>query len=79
MYTAIKGIYENGEIKLLEPAPEIWKSEILVTFLNSDIDTSKKEIIRKPGGLLELSHLKGKKLSIPNDFNASLEDLKDYM
>jgi hypothetical protein len=77
MYTAIKGIYENGEIKLLEPAPELIKSEILVTFLNNDELINSKE--RKPGGLLELNHLKGKKFDLPADFNYPLDVLKEYM
>ena len=31
MYTAIKGIYENGKLTLLEPAPDVEKAEVLVT------------------------------------------------
>ncbi|MEO5910183.1 MAG: hypothetical protein ABIP95_04805 [Pelobium sp.] len=77
MYTVIKGVYENGEVKFLEPAPDIDKSEVLITFLNSN---EKNQIPkRKLGGLLDLQHLKGKNLSIPDDFNAPLDDLKNYM
>lgn len=77
MYTAIKGVYENGEVKFSEPVPDIDKSEVLITFLNSRENNQKPK--RKLGGLLDLPHLKGKNLSIPDDFNAPLNDLKDYM
>ena len=76
MYTA-KGIYENGVLTLLEPAPNLEKSEVLVTFMTVE----KPKIFQKrvPGGLLRLAHLKGKTMSIPDDFNEPLDDLKDYM
>ena len=77
MYTALKGIYENGVLRLLEPAPDVSRSEVLVTFLNET--KSKSEVDRQPGGLLRLRKLKGKKLSISDDFNDPIDDLKDYM
>ena len=66
MYQAVKGIYENGVLTLLEPAPIQEKSEVIVTF----ISTEKVKVLkpRVPGGL---KHLGG---SIPDDFNDSLED-----
>jgi hypothetical protein len=76
MYTAIRGIYENGKIELLEPAPSTDKAEILISFLN---ETKTSTTNRQPGGLLKLDHLKGKKLSIPSDFNTPLTDLEEYM
>jgi predicted DNA-binding antitoxin AbrB/MazE fold protein len=78
MYTAIKGIYENGVLTLLEPVPSLEKSEVLVTFLNNGFD---KPLAQKrvPGSLKRLGELEGKKYSIPNDFNEPLDDLKDYM
>jgi len=76
MYTAISGIYENGKIELLEPAPSNDKAGILISFLN---ETKTSTTNRQPGGLLKLYHLKGKKLSIPSDFNTPLTDLEDYM
>ena len=36
MYTAVKGIYENGILTLLEPAPNLEKSEVIVIFLSSE-------------------------------------------
>jgi hypothetical protein len=77
MYTAIRGIYENGALTLLEPAPSTEKSEVLVTFLQEKILTPTQK--RNPGGLLRLGHLKDKQMSIPSDFNDPLDDLKDYM
>ena len=67
MYTALKGIYENGVLKLLEPAPDVSRSEVLVTFLCEP--KAESETDRQPGGLLRLRNLKGKKLSISDDFN----------
>ncbi len=73
MYSAIRGIYENGTLTLLEPAPTPEKSDVLVTFLQEGthkITPAKKRVL---GGL---RHLGGR---IPDDFNAPLDDLKDYM
>ncbi len=78
MYTSIKGIYENGVLTFSEPAPNIEKSEVLVTFL--DEEKPKKALQKRvPGGLLRLAHLEGKTMCIPDDFNEPLDDLKDYM
>ena len=48
MYQAVKGIYENGVLTLLEPAPIQEKSEVIVTF----ISTEKAKVLkpRVPGG-----------------------------
>ena len=75
MYSAVKGIYENGKLRLLEPAPDVNKSEVLVMFL-TEAKSSLNEI-RKPGGLLRLLKLEGKKLSIPDDFNDPIDDLNE--
>uniref|UniRef100_F4C2L9 DUF2281 domain-containing protein n=1 Tax=Sphingobacterium sp. (strain 21) TaxID=743722 RepID=F4C2L9_SPHS2 len=77
MYTAIKGIYENGVLRLLEPVPNIKRAEVVITFLNEENVTAKKS--RRPGGLLRLPKNKGKHLDIPNDFNDPIDDMKDYM
>jgi hypothetical protein len=70
MLTAIKGYYEKGRIVLNEAAPVQSKTDVIITFLtdSNEIKTSK----RIPGGL------KGK-VSLPDDFNEPLDDLKDYM
>lgn len=72
MYTAIKGIYENGKLTLLEPAPDVEKAEVLVTFLNEEKPLSTGR--RVAGGLLPLKHLVDKKITIPPDFNEPLDD-----
>jgi hypothetical protein len=70
MLTAIKGYYEKGKIVLKEDAPVQSKTDVIVTFLIDDkIQLPGKWV---PGGL------KGK-ISIPDDFNEPLDDLKDYM
>jgi len=66
MYQTVKGIYENGVLTLLEPAPIHEKSEVMVTFIS--IEKSKTLKPGVPGGL---KHLGG---SIPDDFNDSMED-----
>lgn len=70
MLAAIKGYYEKGKIILTEEAPVKSKTEVIVTFLTEGgTSTGGKRI---PGGL------KGK-VSLPEDFNEPLNDLKDYM
>jgi hypothetical protein len=69
MLTAIKGYYEKGKIIMKEAAPVQSKTDVIITFLTEDNKISGKRI---PGGL------KGK-VSIPDDFNEPLDDLKDYM
>ena len=68
MLTAIKGYYEKGRIVLNEDAPVQSKTDVIITFLTEET----KEAKRIPGGL------KGK-VSLPDDFNEPLDDLKDYM
>jgi hypothetical protein len=69
MLKAIKGYYEKGKIILQEDAPVKSKTDVIVTFL-SDAQEEKSGK-RIPGGL------KGK-ITIPDDFNAPLDDLKEY-
>lgn len=72
MLTTVKGYYEQGRVVLSEEAPVSGRVEVIVTFLSdepSSINSGKK---RMPGGL------KGK-VTIPDDFNEPLDDLKDYM
>jgi hypothetical protein len=70
MLTAIKGYYEEGKIIMQEDAPVHSKTDVIITFLTGE--HGKAEGKRIPGGL------KGK-VSIPDDFDAPLDDLKDYM
>ena len=77
MYTAIKGIYENGVLTLLEPVNGIKKANVVVTFLDEEKVDAKEP--RKPGGLLRLKKYENKHFDIPADFNDPLDDLAGYM
>ena len=70
MLTTIKGIYENGRIVLDEIPQAKNKSKVVVTFLE---ETQPAHLNKR-----RLGSLKGK-ISIPEDFNEPLDDLKDYM
>ncbi len=71
MLAAVKGYYEKGHIFLQEEAPVTSKTEVMVVFLsNESTPVSAKKSIA--GGL------KGK-VTIPDDFNDPIDDLKDYM
>ncbi|MES2108502.1 MAG: DUF2281 domain-containing protein [Bacteroidota bacterium] len=69
MLTAIKGYYQEGKIIMEEDAPVTSKTDVIITFLTEESNKLGK---RLPGGL------KGK-VSLPDDFNEPLDDLKDYM
>lgn len=74
MYTAIKGIYENGKITFTEEPPIKSKAEVVITFLTGqETNEEKKNKAKIKIGLLE------GKIKLPSDFNEPLEDLKDYM
>ena len=69
MLATVKGYYEKGKITLKEKAPVESKTEVIVTFLTENLLSAPK---RTPGAL------KGK-ISISDDFNEPLEDLRAYM
>ena len=77
MYTSINGIYENGTLTLLEPAPKLGKLEVLVTFLSEE-EQKESPKPRIPDGLRRLDHLKNAEMSLPKNFNKPLEDLNEY-
>ncbi len=72
MLTTIRGIYEQGRVVLKERAPVSDTTEVIITFLIEEKVDRQFVQLRMPGGL------KGK-VSIPDDFNEPLDDLKDYM
>lgn len=39
--TTIKGVYENGKIKLLEEAPSKRNQKVLITFIDEDADDTR--------------------------------------
>jgi len=70
MLTTLKGVYENGKISLSEKPDFIDKAEVLVTFTKKLSKSAKP--VKKLGGL------EGK-IRISEDFDAPLDDLKEYM
>lgn len=71
MLTSVKGTYQNGQIILEEPAPTKETVPVLVTFLEKEeqVEVKSKKVIGSLEG----------KISIPDDFNEPLDDLKEYM
>jgi hypothetical protein len=94
MLTTIKGYYQDGHIILTEAPPVTDKTEVIITFLTKEelstkgkkkipLTSRKKSLV--PNSINErtkekrkLGGLKGK-VTIPDDFNEPLEDLKEYM
>lgn len=82
MYTAVKGIYENGQVTFTEPAPTNEKSEVIVTFLGAQMKAPATDSLktREGGWLKGWFEERGLPVpTLPDDFNEPLEDLKDYM
>jgi hypothetical protein len=69
MLTAVNGIYENGHIILDENPDFNTKMKVIVTFTEEIIVPKKK----RQSGILS------GKVWMANDFNAPLDDLKEYM
>ncbi len=72
MITAIRGYYENGKVILFEKPPVKTRTEVVVTFLTDENKPPLNSIKRMPGGL------KGK-VTLPEDFDEPLDDLKEYI
>lgn len=70
MLTSVSGVYENGIITLDETPAIKKRSKIVVTFL--------EEMEEPVHPKRRLGSLKGK-IGTPDDFNAPLDDLNDYM
>jgi hypothetical protein len=75
MYTAIKGIYENGQIILQEEPPTTKKSQVVVMFINEQESQSIENLHKG----VKIGSLAGQGYNIPDDFNEPLDDLKEYM
>lgn len=73
MYQVVKGIYEDGKIILEEKPVSKKKMPVIVAFLD-DKDSDRKILKKKR----RLGILKGK-VTIPENFNDPLEELKEYM
>jgi hypothetical protein len=72
MLTAIQGTYENGQVTLKETPKTDHKTNVIVTFLEEDIINPLPKKKRQAGVL-------SGKVWMADDFNAPLDDLKDYM
>ena len=70
MPITVKGFYENGQIKLAEPAPTDENVPVTVLFPEPEKTLKKNEI--------KFGSLAGK-ISIPENFDDEIDDLKDYM
>ena len=71
MLTTIEGVYENGQVILTENPPQKSKAKVLITF----IEEIKPNITptKRP-----LGTMKGT-VKMSEDFNDSIDALKDYM
>ena len=74
MYTAINGIYENGQFVLTETPTTSKKTKVVIMCME-EVEALPKN---KNKGV-KLGSLAGKGYSIPDNFNEPLDDLKDYM
>jgi len=72
MLTTIKGVYDNGVITLEEQPAVTGQVEVLVTFTENLASTNQKQKRKFGFG-------KGSVLYMAPDFNAPLNDLKEYM
>lgn len=72
MLTTIKGVYDNGVIILNEQPSVSGQVEVLVTFTENTANVEHKQKRQFGFG-------KGSVLFMSEDFNAPLDDLKDYM
>ena len=74
MYSAIKAIYENGQVILQEPAPTVERTNVIVMFINEA--TIK---VPSPAKGVKIGSLVGKGYKISDDFNQPLADLSEYI
>jgi ribosomal protein S3AE len=70
MTTTIEGIYENGQITLNELPKDIKKANVKVVF--------EGEEIKENTGKRKMGIFKGT-ITMSDDFDEPLEELKDYM
>lgn len=75
MYTAVNGIYEDGQLILMEQPPTTRRSKVVILFLDETISDSTGT---GSSAGVRLGSLAGQ-YAIPEDFNEPLDDLKEYM
>lgn len=71
MSVAVKAIFENGQVKLTEPAPTEEIVEVIVTF------PDKKESALLKKNEIRFDSFAGK-INVPLTFDDELEDLNEY-
>ncbi|MFN8344678.1 MAG: DUF2281 domain-containing protein [Spirosomataceae bacterium] len=70
MLTAVRGIYENGQVILEEPLPA-QHAKVIVTIIE---EIEEKFLLKKrPFGTMQGT------IRMSDDFNEPLDDLKEYM
>lgn len=74
MSVIVKAIFENGQVKLQEPAPTNEKVPVTVTFPDEKNGTEKP--LKK--NEIKFGSLSGK-ITVPENFDDELDALKDYM
>ncbi|MEP6950167.1 MAG: hypothetical protein ABI863_12860 [Ginsengibacter sp.] len=75
MPVTIKGIFENGQVKLAEPAPTEEKVSVTITFPDEGNIVSEKSLEKNE---IKFGSLAGK-ISVPENFDEEMDELKDYM
>ena len=76
MLKSIEGIYRDGKIELLEPAPQEGEARVLVTFLPSNgvVDLRDRGINQE-----EAADLRGRLRSFVDDWNRPEMDVYDEL
>ncbi|MCF2445410.1 DUF2281 domain-containing protein [Dyadobacter sp. CY345] len=71
MLTVIEGVYENGQIVLERKPKTSTKTKVMVIF--EEVNEIEKTLQKRPFGIAKGT------IQLSEDFNAPLDDLKDYM
>lgn len=74
MSITIKGIFEDGKVKLQEPAPTNEKVSVTVIFPDGGNGT----VLSLKKNEIKFGSLAGK-INVPDNFDDELDDLKEYM
>ena len=74
MLKSVEGVYRDGRVELLEPAPEVAESRVLVTFLPSRSPITLEE---KGIGLKQASDLRARLRAFAEDWSRPEMDVYD--
>jgi hypothetical protein len=75
MSVIVKGIYENGQVLLTEPAPTDKKVPVSIVFPQDTTENKEKRLKKNE---IRFGSLAGR-ISVPDDFNDELDDFKEFM